>query len=198
MSRNGVRIPSGSVDRRLPELVDEARRAGSPRRACRSVSRSTSVMIGSTSSRNWRYLSGQLRREPACAPCVVSGLFETSSGAGASDFRAGGRDEVRHGERAALGETAVVVALAARDVLHGRNEQRDVRAGAGFFFDVRERRPLVGRRNSDRLALEDRPVPIRAGRRLGIEEDARVLAERRVLEVRPDLDGPEQTGAARP
>ncbi len=66
----------------------------------------------------------------------------------------------------------------------------------GALLDVRERQRLVGRREERRLAFQDGPVAVRPGRRLGVEEDARVLSERRVLEVRPDLDCPEQVRAA--
>ena len=138
---------------------------------------------------------GRRRREPL-ALLAGQRLVRDEERRGRLHLRARREDEVRHRERPALGEPAVVVPLAARNVLHGRNEHRDVRAGAGVLFDVRQGLHLVGRREERRLSLQDRPVAVGTGRRLRVEEDARVLPERRVLEVRPDLDRPEQARAA--
>jgi hypothetical protein len=109
-------------------------------------------------------------------------------------LRAGRRKQVRHGKGAALGEAAVVVALAARDLLHGRDDEERVGAAAGGRLDRREP-PLRRRREENAFALEHRPVAVGPRRGLRIEHDAGVLSERRVLEVGPDLELAERVGA---
>src|SRR5664280_3824908 len=110
-------------------------------------------------------------------------------------LRAGRGKNVRHGEGPALGEAAVVVALAPRDVLDRRDDEERVGAGSRIALERRQG-SLRRRREKNGLTFEDGPVAIRARRRFRIEQDARVLSERGVLEIGPDLERPERVATA--
>ena len=140
-------------------------------------------------------LVGELGRR-LLALLVRERLVRDEDRRGGLRLRPGRREEVRHGECAPFREAAVVVALPAHDVPDARRDEGDVGARARVLLEIGERRRLRGRREERRLTLEDRPVAVRARRRLGVEEDARVPAQRRMLEVRPDLDRPEHVGTA--
>ena len=189
MSRNGDADPVRRERAALPELVDEVIALV----VLAELEERVALDVRDDRLDVLEELPVLLRAAPASSflrSFPVSGLFETSCGAGASGFApAGGRmcgtaRAPRSARPPLLSPWRRVMSLTAETTRSASAQAPDLSSSAA-------RARLRRRREKDGLAFEDRPVAVRARRRLRKEEDARVLSERRVLEIGPDLERPE-------